>query len=152
DQVSLAANQDYADKLGDQVKPDGYIYKNVPDVTVALQRFLAGELNLMKEGIAAQDFKDLRDRAAKGEIKVFEELENGYQWLAFNLADPKNPQPGLKDGKVFDQGHHPIFGDVRVRRALAMGLDMDAIIKGAVFGEAVRIASPAIPSSWAYSA
>jgi peptide/nickel transport system substrate-binding protein len=152
DQVSLAANQDFPDKLGDSVKPDGFIYKNVPDVTVALQRFLAGDLNVMAEGVAPQDFKDLRDRATKGEIKTFEQLDNGYQWMAFNMADPKNPQPGMKDGKTVDQGHHPIFGDVRVRRAIAMGLDMDAIIKGALFGEGVRVASPAIPSSWAYSA
>jgi len=152
DQVSLAANQDFPDKLSDSVKPEGFIYKNVPDVTVALERFLAGEVNLMAEGVAPQNFKDLRDRAAKGEIKIFEQLDNGYQWMAFNMADPKNPQPGLKDGKAVDQGHHPIFGDARVRRALAMGLDIEAIIKGALFGEGVRIASPAIPSSWAYSA
>lgn len=153
DQVSLEANQDYADKLGDSVKPDGYIYKNVPDVTVALERFLAGDLNLMAEGVAPQNFKDLRDRAAKNQIKTYEQIDNGYEWLAFNLADPKNPQGGLdKDGKPVDQGHHPIFGDARVRKALAMAIDTDGIIKGALFGEGVRIASPGIPSSWAYSA
>lgn len=84
DQVSLAANQDFPDKLSDSVKPEGFIYKNVPDVTVALERFLAGEVNLMAESVAPQNFKDLRDRAAKGEIKIFEQLDNGYQWMAFN--------------------------------------------------------------------
>src|SRR5262249_3916783 len=133
DQVSLAANQDYPDKQGSAVVPDGYIYKNVPSTTVALERFLAGDLNLMapSDGLEPQSFKEMRDRASKGEIQTFEQLANGYSWMAFNLADPKNPVDGTKDGKPVDQGHHPIFGDVRVRQAIAMALDMDAIIKGA---------------------
>src|SRR5262249_21579951 len=92
DQVSLAANQDYPDKLGASVVPEGYIYKNVPDATVALERFLSGDVNLMTESVAPQNFQDLRDRAAKGDIKVYEQLRNGYEWMAFNTADPKNPR------------------------------------------------------------
>lgn len=152
EQVSLSANQSYADTLLGYVNPTGFIYKNVPDVNVALEQFLAGEVNLMSESVPPQSFPDLRARGQSGEIKVFEQLDNGYEWLAFNLADPKNPQNGLDEsGNPVDQGHHPIFGDPRVRRALAMAVDMDAIIQGAFFGDAVRTTSPAIATSWAYN-
>jgi ABC-type oligopeptide transport system substrate-binding subunit len=93
-QVSMEANQAFPDALEGFVSPTGYIYKNVTDVNVALEQFLAGELNLMDEGIAPQNFADLRTRTQNGEIKTFESLDNGYEWLAFNLSDPKNPVNG----------------------------------------------------------
>jgi peptide/nickel transport system substrate-binding protein len=151
-QVSLIANQAYPDALEGFVSPTGYIYKNVADVNVALEQFLAGEVNLMAEGIAPQNFADLRARAQAGEIQIYESLDNGYEWLAFNLSDPANPVNGVDDsGAPVDQGHHPIFGDVRVRKAIALAVDVDAIIAGAFFGEAVRTNSPAIATSWAYN-
>jgi len=154
-QVSLQANQKYPDAIDGHVTPTGFIYKNVNDVDVALQQFLAGELNLMdiQAQIAPQNFADLRKRAQNGEIKTYEQLYNGYEWLAFNLSDPKNPVDGVdKDGKPVAQPPHPIFGDVRVRKALAEAVDVDAIIQGALFGEGVRTTSPAISTSWAYNA
>jgi peptide/nickel transport system substrate-binding protein len=153
EQTSMEANQDYPDTLKGYVNPTGYIYKNVPDATVAVQQLLAGEVNLLGEDVVPQEqFADLRSRAKNGDIQVFENLDLGYEWMALNLADPANPQNGAdKDGKPIDQGHHPIFGDVRVRNALAMGIDLDAVIKGALFGEAVPIASPGTPASWSYN-
>ena len=58
--------------------------------------------------------------------------------LMFNLADPTNPQPGLdEDGNPIDQGPHHIFGDLRVRQAIAMATDKDAIIEGVLQGEGI---------------
>jgi peptide/nickel transport system substrate-binding protein len=152
EQVSLAASTDYPDALNGVVNPTGFIYKNVPDANVALEQFLANEINMMAESIPPQQYADLRERAAAGDIQVFEQLDNGYQFIAFNLADPTNPQNAFDDaGEPIDQGHHPIFGDVRVRRALAMGLNMDDVIKGALFGEGVPISNPGIPASWAHN-
>ena len=95
--------------------------------------------------IPPQNYGDLRTRAQNGEIQTFEQLDNGYEWLAFNLSDPKNPVNGTDaDGNIVEQPPHPIFGDARVRKALAMAVDMDAIIQGALFGEAVRTTSPSI--------
>ncbi len=153
-QVSLQANQTYPDAIDGSVSPTGFIYKNVNDIDVALQQFLAGELNLMdvQTSIPPQNFADLRTRSQSGEIKTYEQPYNGYEWLAFNLSDPKNPVNGQDaDGKTIEQPPHPIFGDVRVRKALAMAVDIDAIIQGALFGEAVRTTSPAISTSWAYN-
>jgi peptide/nickel transport system substrate-binding protein len=102
--------------------------------------------------IPPQNYADLRTRGQNGEIQTFEQLDNGYQWLAFNLSDPTNPVNGLdEEGNVIEQPPHPIFGDARVRKALAMAVDMDAVIQGALFGEAVRATSPSIATSWAYN-
>jgi peptide/nickel transport system substrate-binding protein len=154
-QVSLQANQDYPDALNGSVSPEGYIYKNVADINVAMEQFLAGDLNFVRgdyAGIPPQSFADLRDRTKSGEIKSFEALNNGYEWLAFNLSDPTKPVNGLDDkGDPIDQGHHPIFGDMRVRKALAMAVDVEGIIQGALFGEGVRTTSPSISTSWAYN-
>jgi peptide/nickel transport system substrate-binding protein len=153
-QVSLQANQAYPDSLEGFVSPTGFIYKNVNDVDVALEQFLAGELNLLDRfsAIPPQNYADLRTRGQNGEIQTFEQLDNGYQWLAFNLSDPTNPVNGLdEEGNVIEQPPHPIFGDARVRKALAMAVDMDAVIQGALFGEAVRATSPSIATSWAYN-
>jgi peptide/nickel transport system substrate-binding protein len=154
-QVSLSANQNYPDAINGSVSPAGYIYKNISDTDVALQQFLSGDINLINGAISTippQNFADLRTKAQSGEIKDYESLNNGYEWLAFNLSDPTKPVNGLDDkGNVIDQGHHPIFGDVRVRKAFAMAIDVDAIIQGALFGEAVRTTSPSISTSWAYN-
>lgn len=152
EQVSMEANLDYPDTIKGYVNPQGYIYKTVPDANVAVQQFLAGEVNVVGQDVVPpQQFSDLRTRATNGEIQVYENLDLGYEWMALNAADPTNPQNGLdKDGKPIDQGHHPMFGDVRVRNALAMAIDTDAIIKGALFGEGVPVASPGTPASWAY--
>src|SRR5664279_3340511 len=153
-QVSLQANQAYPDAIDGSVSPTGFIYKNVNDVNVALEQFLAGDINVMDTyaSIPPQNFPDLRTRTQSGEIKTYETLDNGYEWLAFNLSDPSKPVNGVDAaGKPVAQPPHPIFGDVRVRKALAMAIDVDAIIQGALFGEAVRATSPAIATSWAFN-
>src|SRR5205814_9079698 len=69
----------------------------------------------------------------------------------YNLADPKNPQPAFdKDGKPIDQGHHPIFGDVAVRQAIAHAVDVPSMIKTIELGQATQMPSAFIPSSWAF--
>src|SRR5690606_658911 len=50
-----------------------------------------------------------------------------------------------------DQGSHPIFGNVEVRRAIALGIDVESIIDAAGFGEGERMTSFIIPASWAYA-
>lgn len=49
-----------------------------------------------------------------------------------------------------DQGHHPLFGDPLVHQAVAKAIDVDAIVKGAVFGYGTRMPSTMIPASWAF--
>lgn len=147
EQVALAADPNHYKP----VMPAGYIYKNVPDQTVAYEQFLAGEVNTITN-VAFERFQELRDMAAAGEIQYYEYVDDGYTWMAFNLADPQNPVNGLdEEGNPVDQGHHPLFGDVRVRRAIAMAVNMDDIIAGAVSGEGFPAVTHASQTAWAYN-
>ena len=150
DQVSMVSNPNHVNP----VMPTGFIYKNVPDQTVALEQFLSGDLNIIADQeVPFERYQELRERADAGEIQFFEYVDDGYAWLAFNLADPTNPQDGVdEDGNIIDQGHHPLFGDVRVRQAIAHAVNIDDIIQGALDGEGVPVQAHHYPAAWAYNA
>lgn len=151
EQVALAANPTYFDATGGTVVPAGYIFRNTPDQTVLVEQFLAGETNVI-DGPAVGRRADIRAAADAGNAQVFSFPGNAWDYMGLNLADPNNPQNGLDaDGNPIDQGNHPIFGDVRVRQALALGIDVESIIGAAVFGEGERMTSFIIPASWAYA-
>lgn len=150
--VTLVADQTYPDVLQGKVKPDGYIYKSVPDQTVSIEQFLAGETNVIDNPQVGRR-ADIDKAKNAGKVQVYKFPGNSWEFIAWNLADPKNPQSAVDDkGNLtnVDQGHHPLFGDVRVRRALAMATDVDSMIKTVLFGEGQRLPSLIIPSSWAY--
>jgi peptide/nickel transport system substrate-binding protein len=127
-QVSLLANQAYDDAILGYVSPSEWVLLSVTDTNVAYERFLAGELTYT--GIPSQFQNQFRAQVeAEGGFQVFEYAQNGYTYLGYNLADPTNPQNGLDaDGNAVDQGLHPIFGDVMVRRALAHAVNVEAMI------------------------
>jgi peptide/nickel transport system substrate-binding protein len=145
--TSLVGSPAYTDATDGVVKPAGFIYKNVPDQTVLVEQFLAGELNMIDNPAVARR-ADIRATDAQ----VYDYAGNSWDYLALNLADPTNPQPAFDEaGAPIDQGFHPFFGDVNVRQALARAIDVDSIIQAAVFNEGTRMTSFLIPSSWAYA-
>jgi len=149
EQVSLIADPTYpaADTELGYVSPEGYIYRTVPDQTVMVEQFLAGELNVI-DGPAVARRQDIRNSSAT----VYSYPGNAWDYMSMNLADPNNPQNAFdEDGNPIDQGHHPIFGDVAVRQAIAHAVDVESIIDAAVFNEGVRMTSFLIPASWAYA-
>jgi peptide/nickel transport system substrate-binding protein len=146
EQVSVVGSPTYADAINGAVVPSGFIYKNVPDQTVIVEQFLAGELNLI-DGPAVARREDIRNTDAQ----VYPFPGNAWDYFAMNLADPNNPQNAFDEaGNPIDQGHHPIFGDVRVRQAFARAIDVESMISAAVFNEGSRMTSFLIPASWAY--
>lgn len=56
----------------------------------------------------------------------------GYTFIGFNLKKP-------------------IFKDIRVRKALAMAVDRDTIIKTVLYGLGQKLTGPFVPQSWAYN-
>lgn len=147
EQVAIVGNPNYSDAELGAVQPEGYIYRNVPDQTVQVEQFLAGELNLI-DGPTVSRREDVRN----SDSQVYPYPGNAWDYLAFNLADPTNPQNGLDEaGNVIEQGNHPIFGDVRVRQAISKAVDVESIISAAVFNEGSRMTSFLIPASWAYN-
>jgi peptide/nickel transport system substrate-binding protein len=153
EQIALINNPDYpeSDTILGYVSPEGYILRLVGDQTIQVQQFLAGETTFMYD-IPVAFRADTRAAAEAGDVQVYEYPGDRWDYLILNYADPTNPQDAFDaDGNPIDQGHHPLFGDTRVRRALAHAIDVDAIIEGAVFGEATRMPSYELPSSWAYN-
>lgn len=147
--VRLTSNQDYPDAQNEFVSPDEYLYRVMEDSS-AVDEFLDGNINLIINPPETQR-EDIRTAAETGGVQVFEYPGTFYSYLAFNLADPANPESGLdEDGSPIDQGHHPIFGDQRVRRAIALSINVDELRDNWLFGEATRMASNLIPTSWAY--
>lgn len=146
EQISLVGSPSYADALDGVVQPTGFIYRAVPDQNVVVEQFLAGELNILDNPAVARR-EDIRNTDAQ----VYPYPGNSWDYLAFNLADPANPQNAFDaEGNPIEQGNHPIFGDVRVRQAIARAVDVESIIQAAVFNEGTRMSSFLIPSSWAY--
>ncbi|GIL12298.1 MAG: ABC transporter substrate-binding protein [Chloroflexota bacterium] len=147
EQVGLVANQNYSGATNGVVLPTGFIYKVVPDQTVLVEQFIAGETNVI-DGPAVNRRDDL---LANSNLNMYNFPGNAWDYLALNYADPTNPQNAFdENGNPIDQGHHPLFGDVRVRQAMAKAINVDEIIQGAVFGHGERMTSMIIPASWAY--
>ncbi len=146
EQVSLVKNPTYIDALDGEVKPDGYIYKNVPDATVLTEQFLAGETNLIDNPLEAR-----RNDIRATDSQVYDYPGNRWTYFAMNLADPSNPQNAFDEaGNPIDQGYHPFFGDINVRQALARGIDVNAIATTSTQGEGTPMATFLIPASWAF--
>jgi peptide/nickel transport system substrate-binding protein len=119
-QVSLLANQDYPDTQLGYVAPSEWILQQVEDTTVEYERFLAGDFTT----IAISPDLQNEFRTLEG-FQTIEYPSNGYTFMGYNLADPSNPQSGRDEtGALVDQGIHPIFGDVRVRIAIAHAVNV----------------------------
>jgi peptide/nickel transport system substrate-binding protein len=142
-QMTLIADDSYA--TGGMGVSALYIVSTQDDED-RLERFVTGEINYA--GIPPQLMNQIR---AHHDFQYFEFAGPDWDYVGLNLADPTNPQPGQdEDYYYIDQGHHPIFGDRQVRRALQHGLDIDTIINEAVFGRATQMPSYTTPTSWAY--
>ncbi len=150
-QTSLIRNENH----WRDVSPEGYIIRNVPDQIVGIEQFLAGEVNSVgtagSASVPAVQMQDFRDRAEAGEFQIYEYVDDGLTFVGFNLADRGNPVNGNDDdGNPIDQGKHPLFGDARVRQAVAQAVNYTDIIEGAAEGEAVQVNSFGTPALWGY--
>lgn len=78
---------------------------------------------------------------------------DSYTFLALNLADPQNPQPGRDaNDALLPQPSHPILGDVRVREAIADALnigDLLDVINGQLYSYQANGYLP-MAASWVY--
>jgi peptide/nickel transport system substrate-binding protein len=128
---------------------DGYVMRVYGDATIEHEAFLAGEITAV-DGPPVDRRADLRASAEAGELTIYP-YSPGSSWdgVFLNLANPENPQEAYDaDGNLIEQDPNPFFGDVRVRQALNMAIDVDSIIEGAVFGEGTRMVGPYVPGTW----
>jgi len=144
--TTLLTNPDYVD-LAEDAPLDGFIQDVYTDQAVLLEALLGGDINFL-EGIPATQQDRIRE--AEG-LQVYEYPGNSWDYMAFNLADPDNPQPALdEEGNRIDQGLHPLFSDVMVRNAIGHAVNVDDIVEGALFGNGSRMPAQITASSWAY--
>lgn len=150
--TALIANKDYVDAPEGGVSIDGYIQSVYADQNVMNQAMIEGELTFL-EGVSPTNQDDFRELSIDngGDLQIAEFPGNTWDYMAFNLADPENPQPAFdENGERIDQGLHPLFSDKLVRNAIGHAVDMEAIIEGAVFGNGSAMAAQLVQASWAY--
>jgi ABC-type transport system substrate-binding protein len=155
DAIVLEANTEWQGVEG--VAPAGYIAVLVPDQVAQLERFLAGDLNI-HTGPPVADRQRVREDS---NVQVYEYPGNAWDYLGLNFASPDSPRTAEvaedgtvtwvdADGNSYEaEEPHWLFGDVRVRRAIQLSLNMEEIMEKAVFGEGQQMASAQIPTSWA---
>jgi len=115
--VELTANPDFF--LG-KPKLDRVILRTAADAAARVNLLLGGQADAMDNIPPPQD--NLRRVAAKPDLRLISVPSPTVGYLLFNQRDPRiRSRP------------HPILADVRVRRAITLGLDRRRIVQ-AVFG------------------
>jgi peptide/nickel transport system substrate-binding protein len=118
DRIVVERFADYWNK--DQVFIDKITYLPIVDATVRLANLKSGGLDLI-ERVLATDIKSVRDNP---KLKLSKAVSLGYQGLTINLSNGA-------------QANTPLAKDPRVRRALELSIDRDAINQVVFNGEFV---------------
>jgi peptide/nickel transport system substrate-binding protein len=121
-QIDLVRNPTYWQGVP---RMDGWRYAIVADPAEQVRQLISGTVDL-----APFDPRtDLEVIKAKPYLAIHSHPLDSYAFLALNLADPQNPQPGhdANDARL-PQPPHPILGDVRVREAIADALNMSDLL------------------------
>ena len=144
DNIILVRNESYWEGAPNM---DGKIFRIVPDSGARLAQLQSGEVDMIglePEQIAVAD--------ADPNLKRFNARDDGYSYVALNLANPENPQPGQdEEGNLIEQEPHPILSDPAVRLAMAHALDYQSIIDNVYLGQGYPIAANVLPAvEWAF--
>ena len=97
-----------------RAKLDRVIWSFSPDFTTAVTRLFSGDADL-SDILRAENLPELRRHPSLRAIIL---PSTDYIFLQFNLRDPTNTARP-----------HPLFGDRALRRAIAMSIDRDALVK-----------------------
>ncbi len=109
---------------------DEYVFKVVANTAALTAGLKTGEITYST--IAARDLADMQ---TVDTVKIQKYPSLGYTFIGW---DTQSNAAGAA------------LSDKRVRQALAYGLDMDAVIKAVVFGEAQAHVAHHVPVQWAY--
>ena len=116
DRIVVERFDDYWDK--GNIKLDRIVYLPIPDSTVRLANLQAGGLDMI-EAVAATDFDSVRKDAR---LKLATITGLGYVGLTINLANG-------------ERAKKPLGQDTRVRQALELSIDRDALNQVVFSGE-----------------
>ena len=97
-----------------RAKLDRVIWSISPDFTTAVTRLFSGDADLF-DALRAEN---LRGLVRHPNLRTIVLPGTDYAFIQFNLRDPaSNARP------------HPLFGDRALRRAIAMSIDRDALVR-----------------------
>jgi peptide/nickel transport system substrate-binding protein len=116
DHITVERFEDYWD--ADNVHIDRIVYRPIQDSTVRLANLQSGDLDLIERALAT----DIPQIRADGNLELAIVTELGYQGMTINVAN----------GPAAD---NPLGQDPRVRKALNLSLDRDAINQVVFNGE-----------------
>lgn len=124
DHYTVVANDDY---FAGRPYLDSVLFKVIPDTQAQIAQFQAGTIDWVQP--TSDAFNALKGRAG---IQTVQFTANLLVLVALNNA-------------------LPLFSDARVRRALAMALDREGIVKSVLSGNGRAAVGPIIPVfKWAY--
>jgi peptide/nickel transport system substrate-binding protein len=112
-----------------RAKLDRVIWSVTPDGTAAVARLFGGDVDVFE----ALRPVDVRDAARRKNIRVIVLPGMDYAFLRFNLRDPSNKSRP-----------HPLFGDRTLRRAIAMAINRNALVRSVLDTFAVVPSAPAV--------
>ncbi len=123
-----------------------FTYRNIPQGMDETQFFRSGNSNvLVNPPLEVRD-----DLLADSSLKITQMPGDTWNYIAMNIADPNLPRSAADGtGKALQQGHHPIFGDLRMRQALQKAIDVHQLINTSLLGYGLPLLSSRIPGSWA---
>lgn len=121
--IALSRNENFREAG----KPylDKVVIRIVPSSEVAKQLLRSGEVDIMWNNTEA-DYPELEKMAG---IKISDPVQIGGERLILNMTKPGEPS----DNKT----PHPLLGDVKVRQAIAYGINKQQIIDKLLFGKAL---------------
>jgi len=114
---------------------DRVILIATPEPNVRAVKVLSGDADFM-ESFPVNQLSQLDTSRVAGPVPY---PNFGYVYMTMNRYDPKSPT-----------SPHPIFNDIRVRRALAMSVDRSSMLQN-VFGHNGRIAHGPFPMTVGYA-
>lgn len=124
------------------------VNKVVGDQAVAVQSIQSGDIDYTY--FQGDLFQQIADKSNL-QYEFFPALSTNF--LSMNWADPNNPQAAHdENGDLVEQTPHPIFSDINVRKAVAMGFNIDDVIVtlGGEQGGTPLVGAVAPTLAWAY--
>ena len=125
EKVTLKANANY---WGGKPALAGIVFKTVPDALVRVLEFKKGSIDFMQNDIEPDMLPWLR-RNTSADIDVHQGTT--FQYIGINLT-------------------HPILKQLKVRQALALAIDRDAIIRHLLKGTGDAASGLLAPINWAF--
>ena len=130
-------------------KAERLVFRMEPDPTARFARLLDGTVDVAPVAVS-----QMTSAQADPNVLVYSANLDGYDFIALNLANPENPQPGLDEaGNRIVQDPHPVLADPSVRQAIARALDYKTIVESIYLNRGYQITSNVLPIiPWAHDA